>query len=226
MHCGPTSPRSIFWSLHSIKWVFAFLNSLVHLIQATSKLWLKHAQMLIYILLVAFSYPVQNGHLLNYSSPLHLLTPKKNWPMLAGPGHLLIVLSCSWHTPPFFNLCNLCVCSFSLLDSLSKEMDLWVPLGIAHLCGSFKSATQNIWIVSKTIVSFGFHSICHNWWLAFSFPFGLLVLRYFKDSLGTHTLFHCPFSLMSEWSFNSLMKEVQVSIGLGTRLFKCPFPYA
>jgi hypothetical protein len=100
-------------------------------------------------------------------------------------------------------------------------LDLWVPLGIAHVCGSFESATQNISIMSKTIVSFGFHSICHNWWFAFYFPCGFVVVRrYFKDSLGTHTLFHCPFSLMSEWSFNSLMKGSSSVDCLGSTSFK------
>ncbi len=49
---------------------------------------------------------------------------------------------------------------------------LW---GLHTFCGWIlrMSHTKTMSIVSKTIVSFGFHSICHNWWLAFLFSFWL-----------------------------------------------------
>jgi hypothetical protein len=125
-------------------------------------------------------------------------------------------------------LCYLYVSSlpfFSLLDSFSKKMDLWVPLGIAHLCGSFESATQNIWIVSNTSVSLGFHSICHNWWHAFLFLLACWYIDILKILLE---LIHYSTALSPSWVNGVSIpswKEVQVLIALGARLLKGQFPY-
>jgi hypothetical protein len=155
--------------------------------------------MLIYILIVAFSYPVQNAHLLNYSSPLHLLTPKKNRPMLAGPGHLLIVLSCSWHTSRgSYIICVFLLVSpfFSLFNSFSEEMDLWGSFGdCTHFVDRILriSHTKQFQSCQRQLSLLGFIQFVTIDDLLFSFPFGSLVLRYFEDSLWISYIIPLPF---------------------------------